>query len=259
MVSTLYTEAMKQNELVAYLDTYLQIDSFREIDYSLNGLVFGPPDRTIRRIGLAVDASLSTFEQARKEGCDMLIVHHGLYWGSPIAITGTHYRRIKELFDANMSLYAAHLPLDAHPEVGNNIEMARALELVEIEPFARYKGVEIGFKGRFEKTRDAAWVCERLGFDDPALLLMGPKRFTTVGIVSGGASDDLRFAITEALDLFITGEVKHQSFHEAKEAGVSVIGGGHYNTEVFGVKALGAHLFDRFGLEVCFVANPTGL
>lgn len=251
---------MKQHQLVSYLDSYLQIDTFRAIDYSLNGLVVGSPDdREVERIAVAVDASLSTFERAIEEGCDLLVVHHGLFWGSPLAITGAHYRRIKALLDAQMGLYAAHLPLDAHPEVGNNIQMAQALGLEEIEPFSLYKGLPIGFQGRFAEARDAAWVCERLGFDDPTILDMGKRSFTSVGIVSGGASDDLSDAIALGLDLFITGEVKHQAYHEAAEAHTALIGGGHYNTEVFGVRALGEHLQKRFSLDVRFIANPTGL
>ncbi|MCK9548550.1 MAG: Nif3-like dinuclear metal center hexameric protein [Sphaerochaeta sp.] len=251
---------MKQNDLVSYLDSYLQIASFAPIDYSLNGLVVGTPDeKEVRTVAVAVDASLSTFEKAIEEGCDLLIVHHGLFWGSPIAITGAHYRRVKALLENNVSLYAAHLPLDAHPEVGNNIQMARALALEEIEPFSPYKGVPIGFAGRFGRERDVSWVCDRLGFDDPTVLMLGKSTFLSVGIVSGGASDDLSEAIASGLDLFITGEVKHQAYHEACEAHTTVIGGGHYNTEVFGVRALGEHLAARFGLDVRFIANPTGL
>lgn len=251
---------MNVHDLITYLDSYLQLDTYRSIDYSLNGLVFSSPDeRIIRRVGVAVDASLSTFEHAAKTACDLLIVHHGLFWGAPLAITGSHYRRLKTLFDANMGLYVAHLPLDAHPEVGNNIQMAKALGLEAIESFSPYKGIPIGYMGRFAQGRDAAWICERLGFDDPTILDMGKRAFERVGIVSGGASDDLGEAIAQGLDLFITGEVKHQAYHEASEAAISVIGGGHYNTEVFGVRALGEHLRARFGLDVTFIANPTGL
>ncbi len=251
---------MKQHDLVSYLDAYLQIASFAPIDYSLNGLVVGTPEeKEVRTIAVAVDASLSTFERAAEEQCDFLIVHHGLFWGTPIAITGAHYRRVKALMDSRMSLYAAHLPLDAHPEVGNNIRMARALALEDIAPFSPYKGVPIGFSGRLVQERDAQWICDRLGFEEPTVLLLGKSSFSTVGIVSGGASDDPSQAIASGLDLFITGEVKHQAFHEAAEAHTSIIGGGHYNTETFGVRALGEHLGERFGLSVRFIANPTGL
>lgn len=251
---------MKQHDLVSYLDSYLQIASFAPIDYSLNGLVVGTPDeKEVTTVAVAVDASLSTFERAIEERCDFLIVHHGLFWGAPIAITGAHYRRVKALMESDVSLYVAHLPLDAHPEVGNNAQMAMALELEDIEPFSPYKGVPIGFSGRLTEERDAAWVCSRLGFTDATVLLLGKQSFSTVGIVSGGASDELSDAIAAGLDLYITGEVKHQAYHEAAEAHTTVIAGGHYNTEVFGVRSLGEHLGKRFGLDVRFIANPTGL
>lgn len=251
---------MKQHDLVSYLDSYLQIASFAPIDYSLNGLVVSTPDeKEVRTIAVAVDASLSTFEKAIEERCDFLIVHHGLFWGAPIAITEAHYRRVKALMDSGMSLYVAHLPLDAHPEVGNNAQMALALELEEIEPFSPYKGVPIGVRGRFTEERDTAWVCDRLGFADATVLPLGKRSCSSVGIVSGGGSDDLSDAIALGLDLFITGEVKHQAYHEALEAHTTVIAGGHYDTEVFGVRSLGEHLSKRFALDVRFIANPTGL
>ncbi len=251
---------MKQSELISYLDSYLQIGLFSPSDYSLNGLVVGSPeDRKVEKVAVAVDASLSTFERAIEAGCTFLIVHHGLFWGAPIAITGPHYRRIKTLLESNLALYAAHLPLDAHPEVGNNAQMAKRLGLEEIEPFVLFKGVNIGFKGRFSTPRSAQWVCDQLGFDDPVILSLGKEKCTTVGIVSGGASDELGVAIAEDLDLYITGEIKHEAYHQAAEEPTTVIGGGHYNTEVYGVKALGEHLSERFGLEVLFIEDPTGL
>ncbi len=251
---------MNRDELIRYLDSYLEIDAFSSFDYSLNGLVVGDPEqRDIKRISIAVDASLLTFKEAVKRKSDLLIVHHGLYWGAPIAITGAHFRRIKTLLDAKMSLYAAHLPLDAHPEVGNNAQMAKILGLEEVEAFAPYRGVAIGFKGTFAAPKQIDWICEKLGFDDPVILAHGKTEVRSVGIVSGGASDNLSSAIAEELDLFITGEIKHEAYHEALEHQVSMIGGGHYRTEVFGVQALGEHLKERFGLSVEFITDPTGL
>ncbi len=259
-MSTLYTEDMNRDELFRYLDSYLQIDAFSSFDYSLNGLVVGDPaGGDIERISLAVDASLATFQAAVAQKSDLLLVHHGLYWGAPIAVTGAHFRRIKTLLDAQVSLYAAHLPLDAHPEVGNNAQMAQILGLEDVEAFAPYRGVPIGFKGTFATPQNIQWVCERLGFSNPVVLEHGKEQISSVGIVSGGASDSLGSAIAEDLDLFITGEIKHQAYHEALEHQVNLIGGGHYETEVFGVKALGAHLSERFGLAVSFIDKPTGL
>ncbi len=259
MVSTLYTEPMRRSELIAYLDTYLELGAFEGLDRSLNGLVVGGPDREVDTIAFAVDACQSTFEKAIAVKADILIVHHGLYWGSPLAITKNHYTRIRTLLDGNLDLYAAHLPLDAHPEVGNNVMMAKKLELEDIEPFAPYKGNMLGFKGLLPQSQSPLSIANQLGFANPTILDFGKKEIKSIGIVSGGASDDVYAALAEDLDCFITGEVEHQIYHDAEEAGITVIGGGHYLTEVFGVQALSEHLKQKFGVSVQFIANPTGL
>ncbi len=258
-VSTLYTGDMKRSELVAYLDVYLELESFEGLDCSLNGLVVGGPDKEVHKVAFAVDACQATFEKAISEDADFLIVHHGLYWGTPLSITGAHFTRISTLLKGNLDLYAAHLPLDAHSLVGNNVVMAEKLGLRNIEPFAPYKGTMLGFKGKLKEGRDARWIADQLGFENPVVLAFGKNPITTVGIVSGGASSDVYAALADELDCFITGEVEHQIYHDAQESGITVIGGGHYQTEIFGVQALSEHIRDTFDLEVCFIANPTGL
>lgn len=250
---------MKRSKLVAYLDTYLEIGAFEGLDRSLNGLVVGGAEKDVRKVAFAVDACQSTFEKAIEECADLLIVHHGLYWGVPLPITGVHHTRISTLLKGNLDLYVAHLPLDAHSKVGNNIVMAGKLGLQDIEPFAPYKGTPLGYKGVLKDGGDTKWIAERLGFENPVVLPFGKGTITTVGIVSGGASSDVYAALSDGLDCFITGEVEHQIYHDAQESGITVMGGGHYQTEIFGVQALSAHLRDTFDLEVCFIANPTGL
>jgi dinuclear metal center YbgI/SA1388 family protein len=259
MVSTLYTATMKRDELVAYLNRYLDLASFGPIDHSLNGLVFGGPDKEVHRVAFAVDACQKTFDLASEARCDMLIVHHGLFWGSPLPVTGTHYTRIKALFDNNLDLYVAHLPLDAHKEVGNNVVMANLLGLQNIEPFAPYKGQTLGFKGTFSEPSNSESIAKVLHFDHPVILPFGKKEIKTVGIVSGGASDDVYTALSDGLDCFITGECEHQVYNDCQENGITLIAGGHYLSEVFGVQALSRHLEKTFALETVFVANPTGL
>ncbi len=258
-MSTHYTRAMKRSELVDYLDSYLEIDSFAGIDRSLNALVVGGADCDVTKVAFAVDACQQSFEKAIAWGAQLLIVHHGLFWGSPIAVCGTHYRRIKTLLDASLDLYVAHLPLDAHPEVGNNAIMAKKLGLVDIEQFASYKGRMIGVKGNLEKELPLNEVSSRLGFENATVLAFGKQKVKSVGLVSGSASGDMYQALTEQLDCFITGEVEHQVYHDALEGKINVIGGGHYQSEVFGLQALGEHLSRTFALEVSFIANPTGL
>ncbi|HKL58163.1 MAG TPA: Nif3-like dinuclear metal center hexameric protein [Sphaerochaeta sp.] len=250
---------MKRNELVRYLDEYLSIGLFSSIDPSLNSLVVGGPDKEVSKIAFAVDACQRTFDLALEWGADMLIVHHGLYWGRPMAITGTHYKRIKTLLDGGVDLYAAHLPLDAHPAVGNNAVMASQLGLLETESFALFKGMEIGFKGKLPKPLSAKEISDALGFTKPIILPFGPEAITEVGIVSGGASGDVHTALAEDLDCFITGECDHQVYNDCLEGGITMIGGGHYESEVFGVQALGEHLASLLGVQTLFLDHPTGL
>ena len=250
---------MKRSELTTYLDAYLEIGAFEPLDRSLNGLVVAGDDREVRKVAFAVDACQSTFEKARQEQADLLVVHHGLFWGSPLAVTSTHYRRLRTLIEGNLDLYVAHLPLDAHSVVGNNAVMAQKLGLEDQSMFAPYKGRMLGCKGTLANPSSLADLCKKLGFDKPVILDFGKDEVREVGLVSGGASGDVHEAIAEGLDLFITGEVEHQIYHEALEHSINVIGGGHYLTEVFGVQALMEHLRQKFGLSVVFVANPTGL
>ncbi len=242
-------------ELVAYLDQYLQTSAFS--DASANGLqVEG--SGTVRRIGLAVDASLESVLMAAEGGCDLLIVHHGLLWGAEVRICGHIYRRIRALIQADMALYASHLPLDAHPEVGNNAQIAGELPLSDVGPFGEYKGMSIGFQGSLEAPillQDAVDICTE-GIGPPkALLTFGPQRVGRVGIISGSASEPPIFdeASRKGIDLLVTGEPKLEAYYLAQEYGLNVFYGGHYRTETFGVKALGDHLSARFGLPTEFI------
>jgi dinuclear metal center YbgI/SA1388 family protein len=248
-----------RSELVAYLNEYLQIESFLASDSSLNGLVVGGEDKKIGKIGYAVDACQASFDQAVRENVDFLLVHHGLFWGAPLAVTGSHYMRLATLIKHDINLYAAHLPLDAHPEIGNNIQIAKALGLEEIEAFSAYKGQTIGYKGILKEPKTLKEIANRLGYEKTVLLPFGKEKIQTVGIVSGGASRNVSDALSDGLDLYITGEVEHESYHVALEGGINVLGGGHYVTEIYGVRALAEHLRERFGLEAVFIANPTGL
>ena len=253
------TDGIMRSELVAYLNEYLQIESFLASDSSLNGLVVGGEDKKIGKIGYAVDACQASFDQAVRENVDFLLVHHGLFWGAPLAVTGSHYMRLATLIKHDINLYAAHLPLDAHPEIGNNIQIAKALGLEKIEAFSAYKGQTIGYKGILKEPKTLKEIANRLGYEKTVLLPFGKEKIQTVGIVSGGASRNVSDALSDGLDLYITGEVEHESYHVALEGGINVLGGGHYVTEIYGVRALAEHLRERFGLEAVFIANPTGL
>jgi len=250
---------MQRRELVQYLDEYLQVGRIQ--DESRNGLqVEGRPE--VRHLALAVDACLDTFQQAGQVGADLLIAHHGLYWEAYRPLVGAHLRRIRALLEHDLSLYAVHLPLDAHPEVGNNAVLAQILGLEVVGPFGDYHGVRVGLEARpagpVAPQEFARLVQERL--EVPVTLqAYGPPQVRRVGIVSGGGASLIRQFGEEGMDLFLTGERSHSYYHMAGELGIHVVYAGHYVTETVGLKALGRHLAERFGLQTSFLDVPTGL
>ncbi|HDS09221.1 MAG TPA: Nif3-like dinuclear metal center hexameric protein [Firmicutes bacterium] len=250
---------MDLKSLTGYLDTYLKIAEIS--DSSQNGLqveMSGP----VKRLGLAVDASEAAFRMGKKKKVDLIIVHHGLFWGKPFTVTDLYYNRISLLIKNNIGLYASHLPLDMHPEVGNNVQIARLLNLSKIKEFGEYHGNYIGVTGFLEKALCFSDFMKLLiktfksGFNS---MPFGKKRIRKVGIVSGGGSSMIRDAVLEDADVFITGEVSHGNFHSVKEYKINLVTGGHYFTETFGVKSLGEHLRKKFGLQIQFLDIPTGL
>lgn len=250
---------MERNALVAWLDDYLKIGVYD--DPSLNGLqVEGTEEVT--KVAVAVDSSLSTFEQAADVGADFLFVHHGLFWGAPVPVTGAHRRRVAFLLEKEISLYAAHIPLDAHREVGNNWGLARLLGLTELDDFGTWKGTPIGVKGAFPAPvplRDLADTIERELGEAVLVHAGGPENVRTLGIVSGGAAREVATAAEQGLDAFLTGEPKHDVFHDAFERGVNAMYAGHYMTETVGVNLVADKLRDVHGLATEFILLPTGL
>lgn len=243
-------------ELVRYLDGYLDAGSVK--DYGPNGLqVEGAAE--VRRLVTAVSACHELFVRARQLAADAVLVHHGLFWrGSPYPLVGVQYRRVAELVQGGIALLAYHLPLDRHAEVGNNALAARALGLDGLEPFAEHEGITVGWQGAFAEpigSDELAARCRSLYGQEP-LLLGASRPVRRVGIVSGGAQRELLQAIAAGLDAFITGEASEWVTNVAREAGVCYVAAGHYATERLGVRALGEHLRDRFGLVVEFVDVP---
>lgn len=244
--------------LVRYLDELLDCRAWD--DFGPNGLqVEGR--REVRRIVTGVSACHALLAAAREHHADAVVVHHGLYWkGLPPVATGWMQRRLLELLPHGISLLAYHLPLDAHPELGNNALGARALGLEAIEPFAPYGRGYIGTRGRFREPLGVEAFLERcrtaFGGRQPLLLGAGPPHITTVGMVSGGAQSELYQAVAAGLDAFITGEASEWVTHIARECGLHYVAAGHHATEVAGVRALGEHLAERFGIEVELIEIP---
>jgi len=251
--------------LISEFDTRLQnILDFKAVlhgDIALNGLQVGQADREVRKAAFAVDACLDSFNLAADWGADILVVHHGLMWGHQFAWTGLHYDRLAFLCQHHLALYAAHLPLDRHPELGNNAGLAFALGLTETQPFGVYKGLAIGVKGRLPRPLRLEEVSQKLFGDARGTLGFLPfgKTFNeTVGIVSGGAADEVFDAIDQGLDLYITGDSSHEIYHSCQEAGINVLFGGHYQTETWGVSLLAKKVSAEFGIETRFFDIPTG-
>ena len=251
---------MELGELVGYLDGYLRVGEIA--DSSQNGLQVEGPGQ-VKRVAFAVDACQAAFDQAVDAGAQLLVVHHGLFWSKPYRLIGPAFRRIRTLMEGGCALYAAHLPLDLHPEVGNNAEMARLLGLERLRPFGRYEGIDIGYAGELDPPLDMPALVGRLvralGTPPVRILTAGPERAARVGCVSGFAADMVDQAEMAGCDTFITGEASHSYFHQAAERGLNVIFAGHYATETLGVKALARHLEARFDLETVFLDVPTGL
>jgi dinuclear metal center YbgI/SA1388 family protein len=240
----------------------LDIEGFSGIDPSLNGIQVDNDGSGFRKIAFGVDASLETFKRAAEAGAGLLFVHHGLFWGIPQRIAGNLRGRIQYLLDHNMALYAVHLPLDQHPALGNNAGLVELLGLQNIEPFGLYHGRKIGYKGTFPEPVEIETAVRRIGFmDRPALGVypLGKEKSRTCAVMSGEAPGDALQAIEEGIDLYVTGEMSHQVYHECLEGGLNVVAGGHYSTEVWGARRVMAYCAAELHLDVEFIDVPTGL
>jgi dinuclear metal center YbgI/SA1388 family protein len=252
---------MTLRELDGWLSGLLSVREIEAIDPSRNGIQVGRRTAEVRKVAFAVDASRESFRRASQWGADVLFVHHGLFWDRPVRLDGTLYERVRALVESDMALYASHLPLDVHPEVGNNAGLARHLGLTEIRSFGAYKGVKIGCKGLLASPLSLEEVLRLLGAGATGVrsLPFGPEKIRSVGIVSGGAPYEALQAAAEGLDLFITGEGAHGVYHDCLEAGIHAIFAGHYYTETFGVRLLCEKLAAETGLETRYLEVPTGL
>ena len=242
------------SEIIEYLDRELRTSSILDYPGAMNGLQLAN-DGEIERIVAAVDAALPVIEAAAAVcGPGLLIVHHGMFWQGAQPVTGAFYRKLKVAMNAGLAIYSSHLPVDVHPELGNNILLARAIGLENPQPFCDQKGLLIGIHGSwYGRTRDdlADVLQETLG-GRIHVCPGGPATISKVGIITGGAG-------SEGVDTFITGEGPHWSFPLAEELGLNVFYGGHYATETFGVRAIAARLSEIFGVPSHFHDHPTGL
>lgn len=250
---------MQLHRLVKYMSDYFSLSSFPDVDSSQNGLQVDA-GAGVTKITTAVDACMDTFKAAAGAGSELLIVHHGLFWGKSLTVTGVHGKRIAYLIKNGISLYAMHLPLDMHPELGNNVRLARVLGLEILGGFGKYRGQEIGIEAKVRAMSREAFAekVESALKAGARLLPFGPEKVKRVAIVSGSGTSEIQQAAFQEFDLILTGEGGHSVFHLAKEHAINVLYAGHYATETLGVKALGEHLAEKFGLTHAFLDMPTG-
>lgn len=244
---------VQRKDLEVYLNDYLKISTIK--DYCLNGLqVEGRSE--IKKIATAVSASLETFEQCIEQGVDALIVHHGLFWEKDLyQLVGVKRTKIQLLMKGEISLFAYHLPLDAHQEVGNNWQAARDLGWENLEPFGDYYGTLIGVKGTFSERPIQQMVAEvEKYYSHPsASALGGKKRVASGALISGGAYKDLAKAAVAGVDCFITGNFDEPAWNVAHEEGIHFLALGHTATEKVGPKALARHISEKFGVSTQFL------
>jgi dinuclear metal center YbgI/SA1388 family protein len=245
--------------IVAHCDKILRTREIGDYDGAANGLQVENRG-TVSRIAAAVDASLATVKLALAARADLLIVHHGLFWSPAHPWTGKKYELLRLLMENNLAVYSSHLPLDAHRQLGNNVQLCTALGLKQLKPFFLTHGQPIGFKTQMKISRvELARRLTHATGAKPRILPGGGEICRRIGVVTGGAGDDLKQAAGEGVDTFITGEGPHWTYALAEELGINVLYGGHYATETFGVTALAAHLSRKFKLPWTFVSHPTGL
>lgn len=255
---------MQLSEFAARLDDRLDHEAFADVDASSNGLQVGPDDDVeVTHAAFAVDGVEATFDAAIGAGADVCCVHHGMIWGDLERVTGIEYDRIARLVEGELALYVSHLPLDAHPEVGNAAGLAEALECEIYEPFGAVGGQHAGQRVRATSPYTVDELEAHLDALDTGnrscqTLAFGPETIEDIAILTGSGTDWIREAAEVGADALVTGEGKQQAYHEAREVGLNVFLAGHYATETFGVRALKSLVGD-WGIETTFIDHPTGL
>ncbi|HKQ40614.1 MAG TPA: Nif3-like dinuclear metal center hexameric protein [Verrucomicrobiae bacterium] len=245
--------------LVEECDRTLRTAQIKDYDGAVNGLQVENRGR-VSRIAAAVDATQATVRLAIEQGADLLVVHHGLFWGASHPWTGKRYELIQTLIQNNLAVYSSHLPLDMHRKLGNNAQLAAALGLQQLKPFFIEKGQELGLQSAVKISRENLERKLATALNGNVRVIPGgPEICRRIGIVTGGAGSHLKLAADEGVDTFITGEGPHWTYALAEELGINVLYGGHYTTETFGVKALAKYLSAKFKVPWVFIDRPTGL
>ena len=249
----------KLSDVVAYCDEYLRIREIRDYENALNGLQLENSGR-VRKIAAAVDFSTQALNAAAKNGADLLVVHHGMFWSGLRPVTKAWYRQLKLALDHDIAVYSAHLPLDLHPKIGNNVLLMRAVGIKNSEAFFVEKDSLLGQRASREiALPDIVKRLEKAVSGRVHITAAGPQKSRQIGVITGAAGSEIERVVAEGIDTFITGEAPHWAAIAAHALGINLILGGHYATETFGVKALADHLARKFHIDWTFIDLPTGL
>jgi len=247
------------SKLIEFCDQRARTHEVRDFSGAFNGLQFAN-DGIVTRIGAAVDAGLVPFQKAIEAKVDFLIVHHGMFWSGARPVVDSEYRKVRALIDGNLAVYSCHLPLDAHPEIGNNALLARKVGIEPSGTFLPYEGTDIGLVGTWEAGRSQLRAAlERLFGAGIAAMEFGPDRITKACVLTGNGASALEAVKSIGADTFVTGELRQHHFNYAQEAGLNVYACGHYATETFGVSALAAQAAQHFGLDWKFIKTTCPL
>ena|SRR5689334_18817173 len=247
------------SEIVEHTNNYLRVGEIQDWPNALNGLQIENSGK-VTKVGAAVDVSTRVLTMVAKKKIDFLVVHHGLFWPGLQSVTGSLRRQLKVAFENDIALYGAHLPLDIHPKIGNNALLAAAIGLKSATPFFEEKGQLLGVRSKFSGSREDLIRKVRKAVGGPVkTITFGPKNPQQIGIITGAAGSEIYRVASDGVDTFVIGEAPHWAAVAAEELGMNLILGGHYATETFGVKALAAHLSERFKIPWEFLKFPTGL
>lgn len=246
--------------IVQFLDESLNTCGIPDYPAALNGLQL-QNDGKVTKVAAAVDASLPVIRKAIEAGADLLVVHHGLFWQGAQKFVDSQYLKIKEAMDANLAIYSSHIPLDVHPEWGNNALLAKCIGLENTESYHDWKGILLGVRGRVSLTLDELVAKVSEAVESPVHVCKGKADggVGVVGVITGGAGSEVADMASQGIETFITGEGPHWSFPLAEELGINVIYAGHYASETFGVRKLSSVLEKKYELNTQFIHHPTGL
>ncbi len=248
------------HSIVELLDSELNIRGIKDASVALNGLQV-ENDGQVSNVALAVDGSQASIDAAIAMGADLLILHHGIYWAGLQPMTGWWKKKILSCLNGNLAIYAAHLPLDLHPTLGNNAGIAAGLGLRDIEPEVDYHGTLIGLSGIYEGSVAELQAAYGQLCSSPVTGIIhdGAARAGRIALCSGGAGDCIYQIASKGYSCYLTGEENHWVRNAAQDIGINIMFAGHYATETFGVKSLGALLKDKLELPYHFIDHPTGM